>query len=76
MGGLAELADLPIGVAFEDLSVFEPKRIPATAVRLGIYDWKSGVRWRSALGGSTVGAPLPDDAWVVPVDFRPTCNSR
>ena len=37
---------------------------------------KSGTRWRSALGGSTVGERLPDDAWVVLVDFRPTCNSR
>lgn len=76
MGGLAGLADLPIGVAFEDLNVFEPKRIPASAVRLGIYDWKTGARWRSASGDSAGGAPLPGDAWVMPVDFRPICDSR
>ena len=76
MGGLAELADLPIGVAFEDLNLFEPKRIPASAVRLGIYDWKTGARWKSASGDSAGGAPLPGDAWVVPVDFRATCDSR
>lgn len=76
MGGLAELADLPIGVAFEDLNVFEPKRIPARAVRLGIYDWKTGARWRSASGDSAGGAPLPGDAWVMPVDLRPSCDSR
>ena len=76
MGGLAELADLPIGVAFEDLNVFETKRIPARAVRLGIYDWKTGARWISASGDSAGGAPLPGDAWVMPVDFRPICDSR
>jgi hypothetical protein len=76
MGGLAELIDLPLGVVFEDLSVFGPKRISASAVRLGIYDWKTGSRWRLTSGGSAAGAPLPGDAWVVPVDFRPTCDSR
>jgi hypothetical protein len=74
MGGLAEFTDLPIGAVYEDLSVFEPKRLPATAVRLGIYDWKTGARWNSAMGGSTGGTPLPGDAWVVPVDSRPTCD--
>ncbi|MEO6061358.1 MAG: hypothetical protein ABIQ99_05410 [Thermoflexales bacterium] len=76
MGGLAELADLPIGVAFEDLNVFEAKRIPAAAVRLGIYDWKTGARWRSTSGDSAGDTQLPGDAWVAPVDFRPSCNSR